>query len=112
MTEAYFTEDQKLVKPKRVPWTFDECMAMTNIGKDKDYQINTVSRLGCDRKPHDAWHVPREDIPQLIEQLFRQRIPVEVQAEGHYKASIIFVYDHQGSSVLSALYAFQRNRGN
>lgn len=111
MTQAYYTEDQKLLKPKRIPWDWDEQDAMRQLLHDKGYLINIVTRLGCDRQPHDAWEVQRSDIPQLIEQLFRQRIPVEVQPEGHGKASIIFVYDHSGDSVVSAVYRFQRNKG-
>lgn len=112
MTADYFTEDQKLLRPKRVPWTMNECSRMSKIAKDKGYQINVVSRFGCDRQAHDAWHVPRKDVPRIIEQLFRQRIPAEVQAEGHGKASVIFVYDHYGSSIINALNRFQKNKGD
>ena len=110
MTEPYFTEDQKLLKPKREAWNMNDQQNMSEIAKDKGYQINIVSRFGCDRKAHDAWHVPRADVGRLIEQLFRQRIPVEVQAEGHHKASIIFVYDHRAETILSALSNFQKNK--
>lgn len=110
MSRAYFTEDQKLVRFQRVAWTFDECILMSELMETKGYQISAASRFGCDRQPHDAWQVERKDIPQLIEQLFRQRIPVEVQAEGKGKAGIIFVYDNTASQVINAIGMFQKNR--
>ena len=38
-------------------------------------------------------------MPQLIEELFRQRLVVEVQAEGSYKAGIIFGYDYAAETI-------------
>ena len=110
MSQAYFTEDQKLYRPNRVAWTDDECYLIREILYGKGYPINCVSRLGCDRKPHDAWEVLRADVPYLIEQLFRQRITVEVQAEGHGKAGIIFVYDYSSAQIIDAVGMFQRNK--
>lgn len=110
MTEAYFTEDQKLVRFPRVAWTDDDCYTIKDILSNKGYPINCVSRLGCDRQPHDAWEIQRKDVGAIVEQLFRQRIPVEVQAEGHGKASVIFVYDNNIAQVIDAVGMFQRNK--
>ena len=110
MTQSYFTEDQKMARSPWPKWTFDECYQITRILYDKGYYISCVSRVGCDRKYHDAWQVQREDVPRLIEQLFRQRITVEVQAEGSYKASINFVYDYHASTIIDAVSRFQNNK--
>lgn len=109
MSQPYFTEDQKLVLMPWPKWTMEQCMEMHDILDEKGYFINCVSRLGCDRKHHDAWSVQRKDIPQLIEELFRQRITVEVQAEGHGKAGIIFVYDYPAKQILDAIKKFRRS---
>ena len=108
--EAYFTENAKMAYTSFPKWTMEDCMKMENILYDKGYYIHTVSRVGCDRKYHDAWQVNREDVPRLIEQLFRQRIAVEVQAEGHGKASINFVYDYHADTIISAVKRFWRNK--
>ena len=110
MSRAYFNEAQKLVRFPRVAWTYDECFLIKDIMEGKGYNITAVSRLGCDRQPHDAWEVNRRDIPRLIEQLFRQRIPVEVQAEGKGKAAVIFVYDNSVAQIIDAVGMFQKNR--
>ena len=111
MGESYFTEDQKLVKFKTLPWTADECYAIQKILDEKGYSVTVgVQRLGCDRKFHDSWQVWREDVPRLVEQLFRQRITVEVQAEGKGKASINFCYDYPASQILDAVHRFWRNK--
>ena len=110
MTESYYTEDQKLCKLNTPKWSFDECMLIQDILIDKGYLVNCVSRRGCDRKYHDAWHVKRADVPRLIEQLFRQRFTVEVQAEGHNNASINFCYDYHAETVISAVKRFQKNK--
>ena len=91
-------------------WTPDECRAMEKILEDKNYEIDTVSRLGCDRKFHDAWMVERKDVPRLIEQLFRQRIVVEVQAEGKGKACINFVYDYSATRIITCCGKFWKNK--
>ena len=109
MTEAYYTEDQKLAKINVPKWTFDECTTIQEILLEKGYLVNCVSRRGCDRKYHDAWQVYRKDVPRLVEQLFRQRFTVEVQAEGHGMASINFCYDYYGESVIAAVARFQKN---
>ena len=110
MSRSYFTEDQKLAYSPFPKWTYKETNTMRRILENKGYSIRIVSRIGCDRKYHDAWEVERKDIPQLIEQLFRQRIVVEVQAEGHGKASINFVYDYSASSIINAVTRFQINK--
>ena len=110
MSRSYFTEDQKLVKFHFPKWTFDECYTIRDILYDKGYFINCVSRVACDGKTHDAWQVQREDVPQLIEQLFRQRLVVEVQAEGGYKAGIIFGYDYAAETIIGAVKRFQKNK--
>lgn len=108
--DAYFTEDAKMYKSPNTRWTFDECIRIHDILASKGYFTNCVSRIGCDRKPHDALQVERKDMPRLIEQCFRQRLVVEVQAEGHGKASINFVYDYHGSDIISRVRRFQRNK--
>ena len=111
MSRSYFTEDAKLVRFKSPAWTADECYQMTENLDKKGYSIVAgVQRIGCDGKFHDSWLVWREDIPRLIEQLFRQRIVVEVQAEGHGKASINFCYDYPASQILDAIAHFWRNK--
>lgn len=109
MTESYFTEDQKMYTSNFPKWNFDECYLIQEILMDKGYPMNCVTRVGCDRKWHDAWQVQRADVPRLIEQLFRQRLAVEVQAEGHGKASINFVYDYHPDTIIAAVRRFWRN---
>ena len=108
MTQAYFTEDQKMAHIHYPQWTPDECYQMHEILESKGYNVNCVYRVGCDRKFHDAWQIPREDIPRVIEELFRQRITVEVQAEGNGMASVNFVYDYHASTILDAVSRFRR----
>ena len=109
MSRSYFTEDQKLITLIREPWGMNACYTIKDILNEKGYYVNCVMRIGADGKPHDALQVEREDVPQLVEQLFRQRFTVEVQAEGNGKASINFVYDYPASVVLTAVEKFQRN---
>lgn len=110
MTRSYFDETAKLATSPWPKWTLDECDTIRETLDSKGYFINCVSRIGCDRKYHDAWEVERTDVPRLIEQLFRQRITVEVQAEGSYKASINFVYDYAASDIIDAVKRFQKNK--
>ena len=110
MSRSYFTEDQKLVKFNFPKWTFDECYTIRDILYDKGYFINCVSRVACDGRTHDAWQVQRADVPQLIEELFRQRLVVEVQAEGSYKAGIIFGYDYAAETIITAVKRFRNNK--
>ena len=110
MTESYYDESQKLVRFKRVPWTWTEQDLIKDILSKKGYDAHVVTRLGCDRQPHDALHVSRKDVPQLVEQLFRQRFHVEVQPEGHGMAAIIFVYDNRAGEVIERFGRFQKNK--
>ena len=110
MGRSYFTEDAKLARSPFPKWDIRECLIMEEILRKKNYYIHCVNRLGCDRKFHDAWQVERKDIPRLIEQLFRQRIAVEVQAEGHGKASINFIYDYSASHIISVVEKFWKNK--
>ena len=113
MSRAYFTEDQKLAKLTHPPrWTISEQTIIEETLFDKGYFVNTVSRIACDCKWHDALQVKREDMPQLIEELFRQRLTFEVQAEGKYNASIIFCYDDHATTVISAVKRFRKNKRN
>ena len=112
MSRSYFTEDQKLIKFNTPKWTWEECAAIHEILFSKGYFVNCVSRVACDGKSHDALRVEREDVPQLVEQLFRQRLVAEVQAEGSYKASIIFGYDYSASTIIVAVRKFQKNKLN
>jgi len=109
MTETYFTEDQKLVGSPYPRWTAQECYVIEDILRDKHYYVSCVSRLGCDRHWHDAWLVMRADVPRLVEELFKRRIAVEVQAEGKGKATIIFVYDYAAETITSAVRRFWKN---
>lgn len=111
MSSSYFNETQKLVRFERIPWTWEEQDIICEILEEKGYIVSVVSRLGCDRKAHDSWSVEREDVPYLIEQCFRQRLHVEAQAEGHGKASLIFVYDTRAHDIIDKVRKFQR-RGN
>ena len=106
---SYPGEEEKLMISPYPKWTWDEKTKIQKILLKKGYLVNTVPRLGCDRKSHDALLVQREDIPRLIEQLFRERIPVEVQAEGHGQASIIFVYDFSAETIIAAVKRFYKN---
>lgn len=110
MSRAYFTEDDKRAYSPYPKWTGDECGKIQLILDEKGYGVFCCMRVGCDRKYHDAWQVNREDVPQLVEQLFRQRLVAEVQAEGHGKASINFVYDYSASTIINAVMRFQKNR--
>ena len=110
MSRSYFTEDDKMVLSPYPRWTYNEIKTMEFILHKKDYEVNIVSRVGCDRKRHDAWLVPRKHVPFIIEQLFRQRLVVEVQAEGKLQASINFVYDYSAVQVIEAVSRFQKRR--
>ena len=110
MSEPYLTEEAKMANSPWEKWTFDECYKIREILYDKGYFINCVSRIGCDRKYHDAWQVQREDVPRLVEQLFRQRLVAEFQAEGHGLASINFCYDYHADTIISAVKRFQKNK--
>ena len=110
MGRSYFTEDAKMFNAPVTRWTAEECYAMQNILDKKGYFVTCVSRVGADRKYHDAWLLWREDIGRLVEQLFRHRLVVEVQAEGRGKASINFVYDTTASEILSFLPKIWRNK--
>lgn len=110
MSRSYFTEDSKMIYTPYPKWSSDACMLMKELLWDKGYHVNIVARVGCDRKYHDAWQVFRGDIPRLIEQLFRQRIVVEVQAEGQGMASINFVYDYGENHILECIGKFQKNK--
>lgn len=110
MSRTYHTEDQKLVKYNFPKWTFDECYTIRDVLYDKGFFINCVSRIACDGKYHDAWQVQREDVPQLVEELFHQRIVAEFQAEGSYKASIIFGYDYSAETIIHAVKRFRNKK--
>jgi len=110
VSRSYFTEDDKMVMSPFPRWTYNEIRTMALILHKKDYEVNIVSRVGCDRKRHDAWLVPRKHVPFIIEQLFRQRIIVEVQAEGKLQASINFVYDYSAVQIIEAVSRFQKRR--
>lgn len=110
MSRSYLTEDAKLVKMTFPKWTFEECSIIQQTLYTKGYFTNCVSRIGCDGKYHDALQVEREDVPQLVEQLFRQRLVAEFQAEGHGKASINFVYDYSAETIIDAVRRFQNRR--
>lgn len=110
MTQSYFTEDQKLVKYNYPKWTMDECDIIRETLGNKCYFVNCVSRIGADGEWHDALQVERADVPVLVEQLFRQRLVAEYQAEGHYKAAIIFSYDYAAETIITAVNRFQKNK--
>ena len=110
MSEAYFTEDQKLSKLKRTAWSFDECYQIQSILEEKGYFVNCVSRIGADLKWHDAIQIQRKDAPRLVEQLFRQRLVAEFQAEGQGKAAMIFSHNYRAESIISAVSRFQKNK--
>lgn len=112
MSRSYFTEDQKMVHSPFPKWTKKEQYFIQDVLYHKGFLVNCVSRVGCDRKYHDAWQVNREDVPQLIEELFRQRLVVEIQAEGSYKASINFVYDYAACTIIDAVRRFRKNKLN
>ncbi len=103
------TREEKLTLPSHPFWTVDETKEIERILFKKGYHvIVTTTRLGCDRKEHDAWVVPRMDVGVIVEQLFRQRISVEVEAEGSMQAAIIFVYDYKASDIVKAVKKFHR----
>ena len=103
MSRSYFTEDAKLINSQFPPWSIDAQIEIEKILLDKGY-------MGCDRKYHDAWLVERKDIPCIIEELFRQRITVEVQAEGSYLASVNFCYGYSEFQVVDVVKRFRRNK--
>lgn len=109
MTQEYLDETAKLAQSPWPSWSISESRTMHDELYAKGYWVNCVYRIGCDRKYHDAWQVERADIPRLIEQLFRHRFVVEVQAEGKGMASINFCYDYSASSVIRAVKKFWKN---
>lgn len=110
MSKSYFTEDAKMVTFKTPAWTFEECSLIHEILCEKGYNMNCVSRIGYDGKMKEAWQVARKDVPRLVEQLFRQRIVAEFQAEGHGKAAIIFGYAYAADTIIEAVGRFQKNK--
>lgn len=112
MSRDYFYEDEKFPKLKREAWDDEDCTSIHRTLLEKGYYMNNVIRIGSDGQWHDAWQVQREDIPLLIEMCFRQRLVVEVQAEGSYKAAIIFVYNNRASQIIEAAQGFFKNPNN
>lgn len=110
MSRSYFNEDDKLYSVKYSKWSMKSHEVMRNLLREKGYFVNCVARRGCDRVYHDAWQVERKEVPRLIEQLFRQRLVVEVQAEGHGNASINFVYDYSEDHIINSIRRFQKNK--
>lgn len=111
MSRAYHTENQKLVSLANVEkWSWDDCFEIRDLLNDKGYFVNCVSRIGADKKWHDALQVYRADVPRLVEQCFRQRLVAEFQAEGHGMASIIFSYDYAAETIISCVSRFQKNK--
>ena len=110
MSRSYHTEDKKLVKISFPKWTWDEGYIISEILYNKGYFTNCVTRIGADGKAHDAIQVEREDVPVLVEQLFRQRLVAEYQAEGHGKAAIIFSHDYSSETIIRAVERFQKNK--
>ena len=110
MSRSYFTEDAKLAHLKTPRWTFDECMLIHEILWEKGYIVNCVTRRGYDGKWKEAWQVQRKDVPRLVEQLFRQRIVAEFQAEGHGNAGIIFGHPYAAETIIEAAGRFQKNK--
>lgn len=78
---------------KKPSWTSDEAMEMTEKFMKKNRCVNCFPRIGYDGCWHNAWQVPRRDIQDYLEQLFFERITVQVQADKHMIASIIFIND-------------------
>ena len=76
----------------------------------KGYGVNCVSRIGADLKSHDALQIKRQDAPQLLEQLFRQRLVAEWQAEGKGKAAIIFSHNYKVETIIAAIKRFQKKQ--
>lgn len=109
MSRSYFNEDAKMFTSPYNRWSFEACIVIHEILAEKGYNVNCVSRVGCDRKYHDALQVQRADVPRLIEQCFRQRLVCEVQAEGHGKASLNFVYDYDASTIIDSVKKFWKN---
>lgn len=109
MTQSYFTEDQKLTTSLAKRWSFDECLQIHELFREKGYHVNCVSRIGADKRWHDAFHVYRADVPRFVEQLFRQRLTAEFQAEGHGMAAIIFSHDYSAETIIRKVSRFQKN---
>lgn len=109
MSRSYFTEDQKLTTLNVERWSFDDCYTIHDIFHEKGYLVNCVSRIGADKKWHDAFHVYRKDVPRFVEQLFRQRLVAEYQAEGHGMAAIIFSHEYSAETIIDAVSRFQKN---
>ena len=109
MSRSYFTENQNMAPSPWEPWSREARETIMRILYEKGYYCYVVARVGCDRKYHDAWYVYRADVPRLIEQLFRHRFAVEVQAEGKGMASINFCYDYHEDDVIRACHKFWKN---
>lgn len=109
MSRSYFTENQKTVTMNFPRWTIDECYTIREILYNKEYYMNCVTRIGADKKPHDAWQIERADAPRIVEQLMRQRIVAEFQGEGHGLAAVIFSCGYHADTIISAVKRFQKN---
>ncbi|WP_407415736.1 hypothetical protein [Methanobrevibacter sp.] len=109
-TAEYLTEETKLATCNYPRWTSEESSIIEETLYRKGYEAHSVFRIGADREWHDALQVNRQDMGRLIEQLFRQRLVVEVQAEGHGKAAIINSYDFAGETFVSAVKRFHNNK--
>lgn len=71
--------------------------------------MNCVTRIGADKKPHDAWQIERADAPRIVEQLMRQRIVAEFQGEGNGLAAVIFSCSYSAGTIINTVERFQKN---
>lgn len=94
MSKPYINDFEKLTKaiPEQF-WSVPEIEDMMETFYEKDYLVNIFSRLDHTGTRHDAWIVPRHKVGIILEYLFQSRVTVEVEAEGRYDVSLIFVYN-------------------
>ena len=109
MSKPYLSQEEKLSQPHFPLWSHQGSEEMRSILHRKDYHIIVpTTRKGYDGKEHNSWVVYRKDIPKFIEQLFRQRINVEVEAIGQFEADIIFVSDPKESEMIRIVKKFRK----
>ena len=109
MSKPYLSEEEKLCQPHYPLWSHESTETMRTILHKKNYHVIVpTTRKGYDGREHNSWVIYRKDIPKFIEQCFRQRLNIEVEAIGQFEADIIFVSDPSEEQMLKLVRRFQK----
>ncbi|MBQ2653050.1 MAG: hypothetical protein IJF83_05800 [Methanobrevibacter sp.] len=109
MSRPYLTIEDKFIQPHYALWSHEASEKIKSTLMKKGYFIIVpTTRKGYDNKEHNSWVVYRKEIGVILEQLFRQRVNVEVEATGTFEADIIFVSDPHETDMLKIVKRFQK----